>query len=96
MQPTVHFLPSSRQVRVPSGTSLLEAVRRAGLPVAAACSGEGACARCAMMIVVAAESLPGESPAETAAKARNRIDAGARLACRVGVTGDMTVTTSYW
>ncbi len=96
MEPTVHFLPSSRHVRVPSGTSLLEAARRAGLPVAAACSGEGACARCALVILIGGESVPGELPAETLAKNRNRVDAGSRLACRIGVTGDLTVTASYW
>lgn len=96
MEPTVHFVPSSRQIRVASGTSLLEAARRAGLPVAASCSGEGACARCALVILAGAEGMPGESPSETLAKARNRVDAGTRLACRIGVTRDMTVTASYW
>jgi len=96
MEPTVHFVPSSRRIRVPSGTSLLEAARRAGLPVAASCSGEGACARCALVILVGGEGVPVESRSEALAKARNRVDARTRLACRIGVTGDMTVTAAYW
>jgi adenylate cyclase len=96
MQPVVHFVPSDRKVCVPRGTSLLEAVRRAGLPIARACSGDGACGRCGLRILVGGETVAGESPGEVRAKARNRVDADVRLACRIGVDRDLTVTSPYW
>lgn len=96
MEPVIRFLPSRREVCVPIGTSLLEAARRAGLPVASACSAAGACGRCGLRIVTGAEAVDAESASEQRAKQRNRIDADLRLACRIDVTADMTVTTPYW
>ena len=53
MECCVRFLPSEREIRVPAGTSLLEAARRAGLPVASACGADGICARCGLDILEA-------------------------------------------
>lgn len=96
MDPVVSFLPSERRVRVPAGTSLLEAARLAGLPIASACSGGGACGRCGVRVVSGAEASAPETGAEAHVKARNRVDTALRLACRTGVSGDMTITTPYW
>jgi ferredoxin len=96
MDPLVRFLPSQRSVRVPAGTSLLEAARRAGLPIASACSGDGACGRCGVRLLDGQAGSPPESEPEAIVKARNRVDADLRLACRMGVSADMTVTTAYW
>lgn len=81
---------------MPDGTTLLEAARRAGLPVASACGAGGLCARCGLEIVEGLDSLPGESPLEREAKARNRIDPRLRLACQVHPTSDLVVTAPYW
>jgi adenylate cyclase len=83
-------------VRVPVGTTLLEAARRARLPVAQACTGLGSCGRCGMQVLAGAEGLEAEDATEQRAKARNRIDAELRLSCLVALTGDLTVTASYW
>ena len=96
MQPLIRFLPSERSVRARPGTSLLEAAREAGLPVAQTCTGEGICARCGMEILEGGADLAPESARETRAKARNRIDAGLRLACLVQADRDLTVTAPYW
>ena len=94
MQARVHFLPADRSVRVPFGTPLIEAVRRAGLPIASACSAEGACGRCGVRLLAGETAVPAASRAEQRVKRRNRIDAALRLACRVEVRGDMTVDRS--
>ena len=60
MHHLIRFLPSERSVRVAPGTSLLEAAREAGLPVAQTCTGEGICARCGMQIVEGGEDLAAE------------------------------------
>ncbi len=95
MQVNIRFSPSGRSVRVPPGTSVLEAIRRAGLPVASACDASGLCGRCAVR-VLGEEPLPGEAPDEAAAKRRNRVEPGLRLACRLAATRDIEVTATYW
>jgi ferredoxin len=92
----IHFLPSEKSISVPEGTTLLEAARRAGLPIASACSAGGLCARCGLEIVEGLDSLADESPEEREAKRRNRVDPRLRLACRVGATHGLVVTASYW
>ena len=37
-----------------------------------------------------------ESPEESRAKQRNRIDAGLRLACKIRVCADVSVAAPYW
>ena len=95
MEFCVRFEPSGKQARVPAGSSLLEAAREAGLPVAAACGASGICARCGVEIVEPAAVEP-QTEQERDAKQRNRIDPGLRLACRVRVVSDLTVTAPYW
>jgi len=81
---------------VPAGSTLLEAARVAGLPLARACGAEGLCGRCAVRILAGASHVDDESPAERLTKRRNRVDAELRLACAARVAGDVVVTASYW
>jgi ferredoxin len=92
----VRFEPSQRTVRVAPGTSLLDATRRAELPIAAACGADGVCARCGLEVLDCGTDLPRESERERHLKANNRIDPKLRLACRVKVTSPITVTAPYW
>ena len=96
MHHLIRFLPSERSVRVAPGTSLLEAAREAGLPVAQTCTGEGICARCGMQVLEGGADLDEESPREAKAKARNRIDPRLRLSCLLLADRDLTVTAPYW
>jgi ferredoxin len=90
----VRFRPSERWVRVPQGTTLLEAARGAGLPVARACGGGGLCSRCGLRVLVG--SVSEESAAELRAKRANRVDPELRLACLARLEGDVVVTAAYW
>jgi adenylate cyclase len=85
-----------RTVLVPDGTTLLEAVREAGLPIARACGGGGLCGHCGVTVLAGAETLPPPGAAETRAKQRNRVAPELRLACQVEVRGPLEVTASYW
>jgi ferredoxin, 2Fe-2S len=96
MDVRVSFQPSGRSLRVACGTNLLEAIRRAGLPIARACGAEGLCGRCGVRPLAGAEALGAETPMERSAKARNRVAPDCRLACRVAVAGDVEVTAPYW
>mgnify|MGYP003621532116 CR=1 FL=1 len=92
----VRFEPSGRTVEVRRGSSLLDAVRQAGLPVARACGAEGLCGRCGLRVLEGAEALAAPSELEARARRRNRVSEELRLACRVAVPGDLVVTASYW
>jgi ferredoxin len=91
----VRFWPSGRTVRVVPGTTLLEAARAAGLPVARACGGELLCGRCACRLLRGGERHA-ESEAERRTKARNRVDGGRRLACALRISDDLEVTAPGW
>lgn len=83
-------------MRVPAGTNLLDAVKSVGLPLARACDGHGLCARCGVRILSAAEPLPSGDAEEKDALQRNEIDSELRLACKVEISGDLSVTAPYW
>jgi len=71
----------------------------AGLPVASACSGRGACGKCVMTILEGAERLEPASSHERAVLARNGAAAGQRLGCQCRLRGpapDLLITTGYW
>jgi adenylate cyclase len=97
MRCRVRFLPSEKEIEVEAGEmTLLEATRAVDLPIASACGENGACARCGLEIVAGADAIAPETEREETIKARNRIDATLRLACRVHPRGDMTVRATYW
>lgn len=92
----VSFEPSGRSIAVPAGSTLLDAVVAAGLPIARACGADGLCGRCGVRILAGAGAVDPESAAEAASKQRNRVDPAVRLACRAHVLGDVQLTASYW
>jgi adenylate cyclase len=97
MRCEIEFLPSARRIVIEAGEmTLLEATRRAGLPIASACGENGACARCGLEILSGGERLEPASEREQTIKARNRIDPDLRLACRVRPRADLTVRAAYW
>jgi ferredoxin len=85
-----------RSLAVEDGASLLDAVRRVGLPIARACDGGGLCAKCGLAILAGGEALDPPSPAEDRAKERNRVPLELRLACQVAIRGPLEVTAAYW
>ena len=93
---TIRFEPIGRSIRVAAGTTILEAARMAGAPLASGCGAGGTCARCGVRIVAGADSIEPEDVEERRVKMRNRIDPGLRLACRVAARADLEVTTTYW
>ena len=70
-----------------------------GLPVASACSGQGACGKCVMTVLRGADLLEPASGRETAVLAKNGADTNQRLGCQCRVpaaAGDLLITTGYW
>ena len=96
MEFRVCFEPSNKSVVVPAGTSLLEAARRVGLPVASSCGADGVCGRCGLVILASDDRVADESAREREIKQRNRIDPQLRLSCRIAVETNLRVTAPYW
>jgi uncharacterized 2Fe-2S/4Fe-4S cluster protein (DUF4445 family) len=84
---TVCFEPSGLKTKVPSGTILLEAARKAGVYLSSICGGDGYCGKCKVVIDKGlSESKPTTllTPDET----RENIV----LACGTKIFSDMTIT----
>ena len=83
---TVH--PIEKAITIEAGHSLLEALRQAGIEIAAPCDGQGLCGKCKVYI-------SGTTPPVDAAHGHlstEEIAAGTRLACEVNVQDGMVVT----
>jgi len=84
---TVRFEPSGLKIKVPAGTILLEAARKAGIYLTSICGGDGYCGKCKAIINEGQfQSRPTTllTPDET----RQNIV----LACQTKVLSDMTIT----
>jgi len=82
----IRFEPSGKTATVCPGTTLLDAARSVGIPIASACGGEGICGRCRVQVLsgtVAAES--------THLLTQEQIREGFVLACQARVSEDTLV-----
>jgi len=79
--------------------SLMARCVAAGLPVASACSGRGACARCMVTVLEGAAHLSPIHTHEARTLARNGAGPDQRLSCQCRVTtpvAPILITTGYW
>jgi len=96
---------SELRVRVPAGTTLLEAARAEGYPIGTDCGGFGKCRRCRSLLLApgrrgeAAPAPPSwldpPTPAEQRQLSQEERDAGWRLACQVRVKGGLTAFVPF-
>jgi len=90
----VTFAPLGRQAAAKDDEALLDVARRAGVPLANSCGGVGVCARCKVRVVSGTENL--SPPTSIEVRFSRGFGEGDRMACQAVVTGDCTVTTTYW
>ncbi len=83
---------SGQVVAAHAGSSILEAVRDAGIPHASVCGGRARCTTCRVRIARGLDAL--EPPGELEADALRRINAApnVRLACQVRPVADVQIT----
>ena len=93
---SVHFEPSSREVRVVHETSLLDSVLQAGLGLGQSCDGIALCGFCRVQVVEGIENLSPMAEEERKILAAQHGGDNERLACRARVSGPVTITTDYW
>lgn len=81
-------------IDVEPGANLMNALLKAGLPVASSCHGDGICSMCRMRISGGLVNPPAEF--EINSLKRNKCAEDERLSCQIEVLGDITVETKYW
>lgn len=88
MQPLVNirFMPLDRTASVPTGSSLLDALRQAEIPIEIICGGKGLCRKC-RVILNQGSCRTVIQPGGTR-PSREEEEQGVRFACQVVVTGD--------
>lgn len=94
--PEVRFTPLNRSAETRPDETILDAARRAGVPVGNSCGAIGVCGRCVVRIVSGAEQLSPPTEVERTFGARRGIAPDERFACQAVVRGECEVTTSYW
>ena len=92
--PLLTLLPAGRSLKVSRGTRLIDAIQRAGLPIARSCGDELVCALCGIRVLEGVVSK--ESARERKVKVRNRVPKTLRLACALRIYDDLIVTAEYW
>ena len=88
--PTLKSLPDDVRIEYDEGETVLEAVRRAQIPIASACGGKAKCSTCRIWILDGAEGCP--PPNETELRLTESLGLGGniRLACQLRPTADIT------
>jgi 2Fe-2S ferredoxin len=94
--PTIRFVKNIAPLEVESGAVLMEALLKAGLPVASSCHGDGVCAKCRVQVVAGLENLSSVNSVEQMLRDRLRLASGWRISCQTRVLGDITIDTTYW
>ncbi len=82
----ISILPSGKETTAQAGEVLSDVLQRAGIPLEAACGGEGICGRCAVQIVEGRCDWPGSDLLSS-----KMIKEGYVLSCQAEVAGDLVV-----
>ncbi len=86
---TLRSLPDNVAIDCAVGESVLEASRRAHLPIAHACGGKAKCSTCRIWILEGAEACPAKGDLESALTGRLGLTDDIRLACQLRPAGDI-------
>lgn len=89
--PRVRFLPDEVTVETRPGETLLDAARRSGLPMVAACGGEAACTTCRVLVVEGDDQFAPPPAEEAVVLAALGTNGSIRLGCRAVPRGPSTV-----
>jgi ferredoxin len=85
-----------RVIDVLPRATLLRAAIRARMPIGRSCRGVAVCAACRVFLVEGCDAVEPMGELEARLAARIPLVEHERYACCARVTGDVTVTTSYW
>ncbi|MHC1567385.1 MAG: ASKHA domain-containing protein [Candidatus Syntropharchaeia archaeon] len=86
------FLPDGKKIDVPPGTTILDALRDAGIGIRSACGGEGRCGECKIIVTKNPENLNEPEEKELKMLSNEERKEGYRLACLARILDDVVVT----
>lgn len=89
----------SRARALGSRGTLMALCQGAGLPIASACSGRGACGRCLVTVLTGATALSRPGSRERRLLSRLGADPDQRISCQCRLldpSADVDITTGYW
>jgi len=86
----VSFLPFNSSIKVDKGKTLLDAARKADIPIASVCGGKGKCGKCKVKILSKVDFL-GVTKREKGLVTEKELTEGMRLACQTKIYGDMII-----
>jgi adenylate cyclase len=94
--PEVRFAPSGASKTIKAGATILAAANQARLPIGQSCDGEGVCGWCRVRVVEGMENIMPPTVLESNLMHNASFRPDERAACLARVTGDITITTTYW
>ncbi|MEM3989578.1 MAG: 2Fe-2S iron-sulfur cluster-binding protein, partial [Desulfurococcaceae archaeon] len=83
--------PYGNRVEVSEGSTLLHAIRLAGLSIASLCGGFGSCGKCKVVVVSGYSKLSELSQSEVRHLKDSEVKAGYRLSCQARAFSDVTI-----
>ncbi len=91
-RPQLYYSPDNQVADLHRDATLLESIRRAGIPHASVCGGRGRCSTCRVRISHGLEQLPPPEAAEIEVLSRITQSPSVRLACQIRPTEDIKVS----
>ncbi|MEM4490230.1 MAG: ASKHA domain-containing protein [Desulfurococcaceae archaeon] len=86
--PVVEFNPGGIRVDVEKGSTLLQAIQKAGLPLASYCGGLGACGKCKVVVKEGWGNLNSLTKSELKLLDKRSLEENTRLACQARIEGE--------
>lgn len=90
--PEVHFWPDDKKISVRSGTTLLDAGRKAKVHIRTRCGGKAACLMCKVKVNDPGSKGLAPMNVNERLKLGSQADEGYRLACQARVIGSVQVS----
>lgn len=94
--PLISIPKLQKVLQVEAGANLMDALLRAGLPVASSCDGEGVCSKCRIRILQGSENLSARNEVEIFLMEKSKFTDDFRISCQTHISGDITVEATYW
>ena len=88
--PTLKSLPDDMRIECGEGETVLEALRRAHIPIASTCGGKAKCSTCRIWILDGVEACPPRTETELLLTDRLGLGSNIRLACQLRPKADIT------
>jgi adenylate cyclase len=91
-RPQLYYSPDNRVIELQREATLLESIRRAGIPHASVCGGRGRCSTCRVRISEGLDQLAPPDAAEKQVLSRITESPSVRLACQIRPSRDIKVS----